>query len=207
MSPHKRQADAADEGPLLWSLMNLSSDAPPITSRDMAEAAMAQIAGLTIQLDEAVALQKNEILKARAKDKEIQELGDRITKHTKRLEAWSQVDRKDWGEAKSLDLRQGSIGFKYSNRHIELLAEWTELKVISRLKALGEAIPAFRQYIRIKEELHKVCILDNSRPEIVENPKTPKEERLTPSMLRRFGVEVKRDERFYAEPRFDVVTP
>jgi hypothetical protein len=183
--------------------MKLSDDAPPVTSRDMAEAAIAQIAGLTILLDQAVSFQNTQLVLARAKDKDIKSLRERIQKHHERLEAWANVDRAQWGEEKSLTMRQGTIGFKWTNRSIRFLTGWTEAKVLQKLRSMGEP---FLAYIRKKEELNKVLLLDHSRPEVVESLAWVSDQRLTPAVLKKIGITVEREERFFSEPRFDVVS-
>lgn len=160
---------------------------------------MGLIAGLALQLDEAINRQNAKLVEARSHDQVIKSLRERIEKQTARLEGWAVSTRSSWGEAKTLHLRHGDIGFKWSARSVRLLKDWTEAEVLLKLKRLGKWWK--KEFIRVKEELHRARILDLSRPEAVERSG------LTPAALKQIGLEIAREEKFFAEPKFEDVTP
>ena len=169
---------------------------PVPKTRDEAEAAMGLIAALTIELNAALALQNAELIQARKRDPVITDLKDRIARHAVRLKAWATENRaglglvaEQPGDKKSLALRQGTIGWRWTNRAIKLLEGWTDALVLAKLRKLKR-----RAYIRIKHEVDRQQLLKDANPD---NPK------LTAAELRAFGVEVKREEIFFAEPNLE----
>jgi phage host-nuclease inhibitor protein Gam len=153
---------------------------------------MALVAALTVQLQEEVSAQNGKLLLAREHDKKILDLKERISRHGSRLEGWAKANRTAlFGEAQSLELRQGTIGFRLSNRGVKLLEGWTDASVIERLLKLPET---FHQYVRIKRELDRQRVLADSRPEA---------ERLSERDLAKFGVGIGRSESFFMEAKVE----
>lgn len=175
----------ADEPPLL---------AAEIRTRDEAEAAMAIITSLQLQLNVVVDQQNAELQVARKHDADILELKDRINKYTSRLETWATANRQVFGQAKSLELRQGTIGFRLGNRAVKLLEGWDEARVLAKLRELGKKF--VERYIRNNPELNKQQVLSDARPEVA---------LLSSKDLTRLGLSIERKEKFFAEPKLEVL--
>ena len=179
-----------------------------ILTRDQAEAAMAIITGLTIQLHTLQARQNDEIQQARRHDPQILDLETQIRRHHTRLELWATEHRATLGldgapgQARSLKLRQGTIGFRWSNRAIRFLANWTEAMVMEKLRSFIAATDTglsrkYKPYIRTKEELDRQQLLKDSRPEA---------RLLDDKDLKRIGISAARTETFFTEPNLEEVS-
>lgn len=166
---------------------------PLIRNRDELEAAMAQVTALQLQLNALVDLQNAKLIQARKQDEEIGALKHRLAEQAARIEVWARGNRTELGEKKSLDLRQGTIGFRLGNRAVGLLEGWTDAKVLCKLRKLGKA---FAGYIRENPTLNRQTILSDSRPNVA---------RLTEKDLKRIGLEIRQDENFFIEPKLEPV--
>ena len=166
---------------------------PQIRNRDEAEAAMAQATSLQLQLNAVVDLQNAKLILARQHDEEIGTLKKRIARQTERLELWARANREELGEKKSLELRQGTLGFRLGNRAVKLLEGWTDAMVLNKLRQLGKA---FAGYIRNNPELNRQAILSDSRPNVA---------LLTGKDLKRMGLEIRQEEKFFIEPKLEEV--
>ena len=96
--------------------------------------------------------------------------------------------------AKSLEMRQGVVGFRWTNRAVRLLRGVTDELVLEALRKLGKKARRWRRYIRVKEDLDRRQILADYRPEVA---------RLADKDLERMGIELSREERFYVEPKLE----
>ncbi|MDE2101093.1 MAG: host-nuclease inhibitor Gam family protein [Patescibacteria group bacterium] len=171
-----------------------------IQTRDQAEAAMSLIAVLTLQRDQEQAAKNVQLLEAGKRDARISELGKRMQRYEAALQDWATRNREALGltgkegEKKSMELRQGAIGFRWSNRSVRLLPNWDEIKALAALKKMAGFKKAFLDYIRKKEELNKLRILEDSKPEVG---------KLDDKTLRRFGITIGRTEVFFIEPKLE----
>lgn len=162
-----------------------------VLNRNQAEAAMAIIAALTIQLDDQVNQQNAKILLAREHDVRIAELKGRMERYAAALEDWAQKDRRRW-EGKCLDLAQGRIGFRLVKPSVQFLEGWDEGRTLAKLRATER----LGVYIRTKESLNKVLVCQDAAPEVG---------RLDAKDLKAMGLRVAQGETFYVEPALDVV--
>lgn len=165
-----------------------------IQSRDQAEAAGAQIAALQIQINEATAEQNRAALAAQKLTTKIQELRQRTARYEAALRVWAESNRAEFGQQKTLVMRHVILAFKLSRPAVKILEGWTIPKILAKLRASKQ----LRAYIRVKEELDKVRILNDARPELGV---------LTPAKMKEFGVSIGQDENFYVEPRLEPANP
>src|SRR6266699_1678822 len=132
-----------------------------VGTRDQAEAAMAMVAALTLQLNQETNRQNAELLLARTRDQKIKELRERLTRYEIALEDWGKKNRKEFGESKTLSLRQGQIEVRELPRSVQFLKGWTEELVLARLR-----LRSLKVYIRTKETLNRQLILQDTKPEV-----------------------------------------
>ncbi len=168
--------------------MNQTAALDPIKTRDEAEASMALLTTYQVQLDSEVAAQNVELQIPRKRDLKIIELRNKISAQSARLGEWAKGDRKSWGEVKSVELRQGVVGFKVGNNRIELLRGWTWESSLEKLRKAKK----FLAYVRTSYEVDRAKILSAARDEI-----------LKPAALKRFGMEITRSESFYVVPKVE----
>jgi len=173
---------------------------PIIITRDQGEAAMAVLVALTLQRDAEVGLQNASLVEARKHDEAIAGFSARMQRWERALEKWAHDRRKflglagEPGEKKSLELRQGTLGFRWGNRKVQLLEGFTEETVMQRLRGLVKKAKRWKVYIRVKEDLDKRQVLDDTRPEVA---------LLSKADLTRLGLSIGRDENFYIEPKLE----
>jgi len=164
-----------------------------IHTRDQAEAAGAQIATLTIQINAAVAMQNRAEFAAQKHGKAAQDLRERIARYETALRSWAEQNRALMGDKKSLELRHVEIAFKMSPPAVTLLEKWELKDVIKKLWRSRK----LKQYVRVKHELDRQRILADVRPEVG---------RLTMKLLKRFGLVVSKEEKFYVDPKLAPTT-
>lgn len=173
-----------------------------IETRDQAEAAVAQITALTLQLNDETNQQNAKLILARKHDQAIKALEERRARYEEAVEAWARRNRKSLrldgqpGEKKSIELRQGKIGFRWGPRKVSLLKGFTEEVVLARLRGLAKKAKHWARYIRVAEALNRSQVLDDARPEAG---------LLSGKDLTRIGLEVLREESFYVEPKLEPV--
>jgi phage host-nuclease inhibitor protein Gam len=163
-----------------------------VLSRDQAESAMAMVAALTLQLNQEVNGQNAELLLARKHDDKIKELRQRLTRYEEALVGWGKKHRKEFGELKTVALRQGDIEVRELPRSVQLLKGWTEDLVLAALRK----VKTLKVYIRSKESLNRQLILQDSKPEV---------SRLDGNLLASFGVEITRGESWSITPKLEPV--
>ncbi len=151
---------------------------------------MALVRAYQVQLDQEVASQNSEKLAAEKRDPRILDLRKKINNQTARLGEWAKKERRYWA-AKSLELRQGTIGFKTGNRQTVLMRGWQEARSIASVLKAGRK---FLWCLRIKYELNRQAILERTKPE---------RQKCAPALLARFGLAIKQFEYFYALPKID----
>ena len=179
-----------------------------IRTRDEAEAAVAMVAALTLQQIDETNQQNAKLLVAREHDQKIKDLGERIAEHQARLEAWARTNREELGlggeENKSLNLRQGTVGFRWGNPKLVCGKGWDWDKVTTALSgeglaaALAKIFTGLRKYLRVKIEVDRQALLAAAKPSMGE---------LSKGELRKLGLAVEREESFYVEPKIEPVTP
>lgn len=173
-----------------------------IETLDQAEAAVAQITALTLQLNDETNQQNAKLVLARKHDDAIKSLEERRARYEDALETWANKNRKSLGlagepgEKKSIDLRQGTIGFRWGRPKVAFLKGFTEDVVLARLRRLARKAKHWARYIRVAETLNRSQILDDARPEAG---------LLSGKDLTHIGVEVTREETFYVEPKLEPV--
>lgn len=163
---------------------------------------MAQLVALHIQRNQEFNEQNAKLALARQHDTKIAELEARMKRYELGLWQWAKDNRKELGlagepgEKKSLELRQGRIGFRWGPRKVWLLKGFTEEVVLGRLRGLAKKAKHWARYIRTSEVLNRSQVLDDARPEAG---------LLSGKDLTRIGVEVTRQETFYVEPKLEPV--
>lgn len=161
-----------------------------VNTRDEAEAALAVIVALQVQLAAVAAEQNAALLAVRGHDAKIGDLRERLNRYTCALGEWAKVNRAELGEKKSLEMRHGTIGFKLGNRAVQFLEGWTDKLVLEQMR---KARRVWSEYIRVKEEIDKQRILANSRPEAAR--------RLKEERLEKIGLAIAQTEFFYITPK------
>jgi phage host-nuclease inhibitor protein Gam len=161
---------------------------PPIASLEEASAEIALMNLTNLALEAERTLQKSEISLAKKRDNEINNLGVLILGYRDRLQVWSAATRKDWGESKSLEMAQGTVGFRMSNRSLILLKGWTWDLALAKIRVLKKKFGAI--YVREKFEVDRQLILAHSRTEVA---------KLAEKDLKKIGVQVWQEETFFVE--------
>jgi phage host-nuclease inhibitor protein Gam len=170
-----------------------SEDPHPITiaNRDQAEAAMAIVATITLMRQATQGEQNTQMILARRHDPEIKRLSDRLARYEEALVAWARKNRAEFGESKTLELRQGKISFRCLGRSVDFLRTWTEDLVLAKVRKLKR----FAIYIRPgKQTLNRQLILHNTKPEVAQ---------LKESELAEIGLTISRGESVSIEPKLE----
>lgn len=136
----------------------MSSEQPK--NREEAEGLLGDIAAQSNTLQLLTAAMNSRLEEIRAEHQPaINELNDVIADNRARLEEWADSARDDWGDAKSIELLHGAIGFRLTPPRLALLARSTWKKVLEKLKSSAK----LAAYIRVKEEPNKELILEHIR--------------------------------------------
>lgn len=176
----------------IWaSVNNNPEEILKISTRDEAEAAGAQIAALHIQINEATAKQNRVSFAAQKLNARIADLRQRMARYEQALRTWAEANRPLlFSTQKTLIMRHVELAFKSSRPAVKFLEGWTLPKILAKLRRSKK----LRTYIRIKEELDRVRILNDARPEVG---------CLKAETMRKFGVAIGQEEHFYVEPRLE----
>lgn len=159
-----------------------------VTSLDQAEAAGGQIAALTIQLNAIIAKQNRiEFASQRCAEK-AGRLREKMARYEDALREWAHNNRALMGDKKSLQLRHVLIFFKLCPPAVKLLENWDLKKVIQTLFKSRK----YREYVRVKHELDRQRILGDSK-----RPNPP----FDAKGLKRFGLAIAQEEKFYVEAK------
>lgn len=167
----------------------IKSKGPPIQTRDQAETVLGLIRAQVITRNAMAAARELE-LKAvddRFKD-DLLQLGTEIQTNTEMLRAWAEGHPGEFGDARSLQMAHGVVGWRTGNPALKPLAGLTWERVLEKLRNLTP----YKGFIRSKEEVDKAAIL-------------AMREDLLPQDLRHMGVRVVQEETFYVDPKLDEV--
>jgi phage host-nuclease inhibitor protein Gam len=129
--------------------------------RDTATALAAEIVASQIQRERMVAERDAKIEAVKAPYRlEIDRIDAEIGDGLARMEAWSNANRADFGDAKSLVLPGGMrVGWRLGNWSAKTLRGWTWAKVQEAIEALPKA---WRDsYLRTKTEVAKDAIISD----------------------------------------------
>jgi phage host-nuclease inhibitor protein Gam len=157
-----------------------------ITTRDEAEAVMAELAGAANQQRQLHARRDADGLALDEKYRaDLAACATRLTAATETLRAWAETHPEQFPrDRKSLQLPGGTLGFRTGTPKLALLSRaWTWEIVLEKLKTL----PGRSGCIRTKEEVDKEALLTGL-----------KAGRLDPAET--IGVKIVQDESFFIEP-------
>lgn len=168
-----------------------------IKSRDEAEAALAIITAKEILINRHLFRKQRIEFLAQRRGKAIEALRVRQREQDVRLENWARGNRQEFGEAKTLDLRNGFLKLRDGQEAVVLKEKWNEqkaldamgwtAKLILRLRAL--VVPKkWAECARVKIELDKTQI-----------KKDFKAGKLETADLAAAGLEIKAEEHFSIE--------
>lgn len=181
-----------------------SSETLKITNRDQAEAATALLVTLQMERNHEATLQNVQMLEARKHGGIIAKLDERMSRYHVALEDWARSNREDLGltcehgQKKSIELRHGVLGFKFGNRMVKLLEGWTDALALKKLKQLAGKAEILLSYVRVKEEINRVQILNDTKPEVA---------RLDEKTLKRFGLCIAQEESFFIDLKIESAQP
>lgn len=161
-----------------------------IKTRDEAEAAMAILAALQLQVAAELNDQNARLIIAHKNDATIRELHVRQERFEQALCEWATANRsKEFGSKKELELRQGWLRFRLGGRSVKFIEGWTEDLVLAKLRK----IKSLAVYVRTQCSIDKQTILRDSR---TDNPYKPP---LKAEELARAGLEIAQHESFETE--------
>lgn len=97
--------------------------------------------------------------------------------------AWAEAHPDDFGQAKSIEMLHGIIGWRTNTPSLKTLAGWTWDRVLEKIRA-GSWVP----YLRVKEEVNKQALIADR-------------DILGPDVLKTLGVKVVQEDEFFVEPK------
>ena len=157
--------------------------AAPIESRADLEAVVRDLCRATIDLDADTAAMDAAIASVRERhEAQRSQLSSSIDTNVRRIQAWAESHRDEFGDKKSLDLVHGTIGFRTGMPALKPLPGWTWKLVLENL------IKNAQRFVRVKKE--------EDREAILAERETLKEEG-----LKKLGLDVHQGETFYVEPK------
>lgn len=159
---------------------------PRLATRADADRALAEMLHLnsllateTARRDAAVALAEQKNAGA------IESITRKIQARQKAVEAWARRCRKrEFGDAQSLELNNGTLSFRVQPRAVELLEGW------SWKTALAKMTGAWSKYVRLAPSINKAKILDDTKPD------APLRCQLEPKTLKAVGLCISQGEGF-----------
>jgi phage host-nuclease inhibitor protein Gam len=160
--------------------------ATTITTRDELERVMGQLAQHTIARSIYADTMDKRLTEVRAQFEErLGELDETIESLFADLNAWAVLHPDEFAAKKSLDLTHGVLGFRTTPPALKPAkgVKWDH--VLDMLKCRG-----LQDYVRQTEEVNKELLLQDR-------------ETLGAEKLARLGLEVRQDEKFYAEPKIE----
>jgi len=160
--------------------------ATTITTRDELERVMGQLAQHTIARSIYADTMDKRLTEVRAQFEErLGELDETIDELFDDLNAWAVLHPDSFAGKKSLDLTHGTLGFRTTPPALKTAkgVKWDH--VLDMLRCRG-----MQDYVRTIQEVNKEMLLQDR-------------ETIGTEKLARLGVEVKQDERFYAEPKIE----
>jgi phage host-nuclease inhibitor protein Gam len=160
--------------------------ATTITTRDELERAMGQLAQHTIARSIYADTMDKRLTEVRAQFEErLGELDETIDELFDDLNAWAVLHPDEFASKKSLDLTHGTLGFRTTPPALKPAkgVKWDH--VLDMLKCRG-----MQSYVRQAEEVNKEMLLQDR-------------ETIGTEKLARLGLEVRQDEKFYAEPKLE----
>lgn len=159
--------------------------ATPIQTRDEMEVLVGEITGLVAQQQGFVASCNTELTLVKAKYAEMNlPVSEALKGKFALAQAWAKSNPEAFGEARSLSMTHGRVGFSTNPPSVQLLnREWSWDKVLEALLADDTLL----HYVRIGHEVNKDAILSER-------------EALGADGLKAFGVKIAQDEDFYIKP-------
>jgi phage host-nuclease inhibitor protein Gam len=160
--------------------------ATTITTRDELERAMGQLAQHVIARSLYADNMDKRLTEVRAQfEGRLGELEENIEALFADLNAWAVLHPDEFGTKKSMDLTHGTLGFRTTPPAIKPAkgVKWDH--VLDMLKCRG-----MQAYVRQAEEVNKEMLLQDR-------------ETIGAEKLARLGLEVKQEEKFYAEPKIE----
>lgn len=159
---------------------------PRLATRADADRALAEMIHLNSLLATETARRDEALAEAEAKNApRIQSLTQKIEAQSKAVEAWARkCRRREFGEAQSLELPNGTLAFRVQPRAVELLEGW------SWKTALASMTGKWRKYVRLAPGINKARILDDTKPD------APLRSSLDPKSLKGIGLCISQGEGF-----------
>lgn len=158
-------------------------------TREMAEKTIGELSRVTSLKAEVEARLEQEITNVRAKYAEqLLELAEEEKEHSAALQLYAETNPELFDPKKSYDLVHGSIGFRTSNPAVKQLTGFT---VAASLELAKEFAP---EWIRTKEEINKELIIQE------------RDKGDAAAVLKRIGLKVVQEEKFFIELKEEAVT-
>jgi phage host-nuclease inhibitor protein Gam len=159
---------------------------PAIVTREEMEMVVADIASLTITKDNLTVQMDGHIQEVRERyDILLATVDIELEKKMALAKEWAEANQEAFGQAKSLDMTHGTVGFRTGMPKLKLLSGWTWDKVMERVSD---------PYLRTEKTINKELILGER-------------EQLGDAGLRMMGVKVVQDESFYVAPKREELEP
>ena len=156
----------------------------PLKSREEMEACVERICTHLIQLDTVKTNLDEELAITRNHHEPyITELENVLEVDMSLAQTWSKENREIYGNKKSVDMKQGRVGYRLTTPKLKNKVGWPAAKV---LQYLVEKAPA---YVRTKREPDRERIL--------------RDRKLLKGVLPEIGLRVTQSETFYVEPKRD----
>lgn len=178
-----------------------------LRSRESAERTVREIIERQIAREKLIAIRDAEVQTVLAKhNPKIDEATLSIDTDFELLETWSEENRKEFGEAKSIVLGGHRIGWRTGNPKVEARGKLSFKTIVAQLIKAGGDLKA--KFVREKPELNKDAVLELNRVAEgrAESLKPLSEEDKAAAIaaaraaLKELGVKVTQTENFYLEP-------
>lgn len=162
---------------------------PAIRSREEMESVVGEITLLKNNQKMATAKMDEEIHVVRERyEGNLAEIAKSLDEKMELARNWAEAHPAEFGNAKSIDMVEGRVGWRTGNPALKPLSGWTWDRVLEKLKALGGL---YLTYVRTKEEVNKQAILSDRET--------------MPEMPRLIGCRVVQEEEFFVEPKLTQV--
>jgi phage host-nuclease inhibitor protein Gam len=160
---------------------------PVIGTRPQAEAALGEVARLTIERNRVQLTMDEAIVAIReAHEGPLASLNKQIESQVELLEGWAAENAEEFGKLKSLEMQHGVLGWRRSTK-LKTLAKWTWDRVLEKLESLGNDV-----FLRVKTEVNKDAIRDMAMSGEIDG-----------DVLKVFGCRLAVEDTFFVEPSLE----
>ncbi len=159
--------------------------AVPIKDLDEVKRLLVAMHNITTLRDGRLLVMEKQIAAVRERHQESLDNAQSVLKfNLDRLELWADLNKKEFGELKSMQLPCARLGWRTGNRALKLLSrKWNWEKVLAAIKEVPKYAKA---YVRTEESENRQALIDDR-------------ELLGKEALASIGVEVVQEETFFVE--------